>query len=208
MRVCRAFEKVLRGKCGSMSRVNEKNVKLSDGIFGGRRLMGISGDKLVMTEKENDMKTPVLMAAIVAGLGLLAVSAQAQERRDFATLDANGDGSISMSELQEQGEQRFAATDTDGNGALSEAELLAQATERSENRAAKMVERMLERLDENNDGEIQQSELPERNGNHAERMFEHADANEDGAISEEEFDAAAERGGKRGVRGERHGGRG
>lgn len=159
------------------------------------------------------MKTPVLMAAIVAGFGLVATGAQAQGRPDFATLDTNGDGAISMAELEAQGEQRFATADTDGNGALSEAEMLAQAESRSEGRAAKMVARMLERLDANNDGEIQQTELPEHGGGRAERMFERADANEDGAISEEEFDAVADRGrggrgGKHGDRGGRHGQRG
>ncbi|MEO9865017.1 MAG: hypothetical protein ABJO29_08505 [Yoonia sp.] len=152
------------------------------------------------------MKTPVLMAAIVAGFGLVATGAQAQERPDFATLDTNGDGSITVEELAAQGEQRFATADADGNGALSEAELLARASERSEGRAAKMVERMLERLDENGDGEIQQSELPERDGNRAERAFERADSDDDGVISEDEFEAASERGG-RGERGGKNGGR-
>jgi Ca2+-binding EF-hand superfamily protein len=159
------------------------------------------------------MKTTVLMAAIVAGFGLAGTGAQAQERPDFATLDANGDGQITMEELEAQGEQRFTDADTDGNGALSEAELLAKASERSEGRAAEMVARMLERLDENEDGEIQQSELPERDGDRTDRRFERADADEDGTISEDEFEAAGERdrGGRRGHRsgkGGEHGSRG
>lgn len=153
------------------------------------------------------MKTQVLMAAIVAGFGLVATGAVAQERPDFATLDTNGDGAISITELQAQGEQRFATADTDGNGALSEAELLAQASERAENRAAKMVERMMEKLDENGDGEIQQGEMPERDSDRGERMFERADANDDGVLSAEEFEAAAdhERGGRRGEHGDKRG---
>lgn len=160
------------------------------------------------------MKTSILMAAIVAGFGLAAAGAQAQERPDFATLDINGDGQITMEELAAQGEARFTAADTDGDGALSEAELLARTSERAENRAAQMVERMLERLDANEDGLIQQSELPEHDEDRAERRFERVDADEDGAISEEEFEAAAERGGKGrrgghgGKDGERRGGRG
>ena len=149
------------------------------------------------------MKTQVLMAAIVAGFGLVATNAIAQERPDFATLNTNGDGAISLTELQSQGKDRFAETDTDGNGALSEAELLAQASERADDRAAKMVERMLAHLDENDDGEIQQSELPERDANRAERMFERADADKDGVLSAEEFAAAAEH--DRGERGDKRG---
>lgn len=163
------------------------------------------------------MKTPLLMAAIVAGFGLAGTGAQAQDRPDFATLDTNGDGLLTQDELAAQGAARFAAADTNGDGALSEAELLARATARTEGRAAEMVARMLERLDANEDGQIQQSELPEPNADRAERRFTRADANDDGAISAEEFEAATERGrdgrrghkgGKRGGHGEGRGGRG
>jgi hypothetical protein len=164
--------------------------------------------------KGYDMKTPVLMAAIVAGFGLAATGAQAQERPDFATVDANGDGQISMAETEAYGEQRFANVDTDSDGALSEAELLVQASARSERRAARMVARMLEHLDENEDGRIQQSELPERDDSRAARRLERADTNEDGVISEAEFEAAGNHGrddrrgshgGKDGERGEHRG---
>jgi hypothetical protein len=160
--------------------------------------------------KGYEMKTPVLMAAIVAGFGLVATGAQAQERPDFATLDANGDGQISMVELEAQGAQRFANADTDNDGALSEAELLAQATARSEGRAAKMVARMLEHLDANEDGRIQQSESPERDDDRAARRLERADTDEDGSLSEAEFEAAGDHGrdGRRGPRGGKGGERG
>ena len=163
------------------------------------------------------MKTPILMAAIVAGFGLVGTDAQAQGRADFATLDSNGDGQITMEELAAQGAARFATADTNGDGALSEAELLARASERAEGRAASIVARMLERLDANEDGLIQQTEMPTPDGTRAERRFERADANDDGAISAEEFEAASERGGdgrrghkggKRGGHGEGRGGRG
>jgi len=160
------------------------------------------------------MKTPILMAAIVAGFTLVGTGAQAQDRPDFATLDTNGDGQISMEELAAQGAARFAAADTNSDGALSEDELLARATARNQERAAKMVERMLAHLDENDDGLIQQSELPDPNATRAERRFSRADADENGTLSEEEFEAAGARadrghgGGKRGGKGAGRGGRG
>lgn len=146
------------------------------------------------------MKTKILMAALLSGLVLTAGAAQAEnhrERPDFATLDLNGDGALSMEELQAQGEARFAAVDTDGDGTLSAAELSAVANERAAERTAKMIER----LDENGDGALQFEEMPARDGDRAERMFERVDADEDGAISQEEFDTAKER------RGDRDGGR-
>ncbi len=153
------------------------------------------------------MKTHILMIAIAAGLTLNAVPVAAESadgRPDFATLDANGDGALTLEELQAAGAARFAAADTDGDGALSEEELTARMAER----ASKGVSRMMERLDANEDGLLQQSELQDsRFGDRAERMFAHADANEDGSVSEEEFEAAKERGGKR-RGGKRHGGEG
>ena len=207
MRVFSLKEKEMVKKCGSMSRIRRKKIeKDRRKSFWGTFDCQIRRKTGETKTKEEKMKTPILMAAIVAGFGLVSTGAQAQERPDFATLDTNGDGQITMAELTAQGEARFAAADTNGDGALSEAELLARASERADDRAAKMVERMLERLDENDDGLIQQTELPERDGDRAERRFERADANDDGVISEEEFETAAERGGK-GRRGG-HGGKG
>lgn len=140
------------------------------------------------------MKTTILIAGIVTGLGLSAVSAQAErggERPDFATLDLDGNGEISMEELEAQGEARFAAADTDGNGALSEAELAAQASDRALGR----INKMIERLDTNEDGELQQDELQaahegRRGGGD---RFARMDTDESGGVSEDEFNAAKER---------------
>ena len=147
------------------------------------------------------MKNTILRAALLAGVVMSAGAAQAQghrDRPDFATLDANGDGVVTMAELQAQGDARFAARDTNGDGALSAAELQAAGAEHAAERAA----RMLERLDANGDGLLQQSELQARGGDRMAQMFDRADANDDGAISEAEFAAAKER---RREGGRRHG---
>lgn len=151
------------------------------------------------------MKTLLLTTSIVAGLALMSVGAQAQEnagdRPDFATLDSNGDGQLSLEEMQAAGAMRFADADTDGNGALS----LDELTARAEGRAAEGAARMLERFDANEDGELQMEELRRDNAqDRAERRFARVDTDDDGTISEEEFNEIKERGGKR--RG-RHGGR-
>lgn len=151
------------------------------------------------------MKSTVLIAAIAAGLTLVAFDASAEgrggprEKPAFATLDADGNGSITLEELENARAAQFAAMDTDGNGALSAAELSVAQEAKMADRAAKMIERM----DENNDGELQADEMkPRGRGDNAERMFDHMDENEDGAISQDEYEAAGE------GRGGRHGGKG
>ena len=152
------------------------------------------------------MKRQILMAALLSGLVVAAGAASADghrgERPDFATLDLNGDGMLSLEELQNQGEARFAAADTNGDGGLSAEELIAAAGAR----AAERAEQMIERHDENGDGVLQIDEMP-RPGDRADRMFDRVDADEDGLISEAEFEAAKDRMGER--RGGRdHGSRG
>ena len=155
------------------------------------------------------MKKTILMTALLSGVVMTAAAAQGAEQRerpDFATLDLNGDGGITLEEMQAQGAAWFAEADTDGDGALSVAEMTAAAQARAADRAAQM----LERLDANGDGLLQQSEMQPRGGAGMERMFSRLDSNEDGTITEAEFAAAKERFGERrgGRHGEGHGPRG
>lgn len=150
------------------------------------------------------MKIKLLAMALLSGLVMTASAVQAQDKRerpDFATLDADGDGAVTQAELQAHAAARFAAIDADGSGAVT-AEELAEA---ASGKAAARATRMIERLDANDDGQLQQDELLARGGDRAGRMFERVDTDDDGAISQEEFDAAQERrGGRDG--GKRHGG--
>ena len=130
----------------------------------------------------------------------------------FADLDTNGDGVLSVEEMQAPMLERFQSADTDGDGNLSADELNAARPEKGEgkrfgggkfgkhggehggdrgDRAAKMIAK----LDSDGDGLLSLEELS-ANPKPA-QMFEKIDANGDGAISQEEFDAAhAEMGGK------------
>ncbi|MEM8957924.1 MAG: EF-hand domain-containing protein [Pseudomonadota bacterium] len=147
----------------------------------------------------------IALLAVGTALPLSAQDAERPQRGpDFATLDADGDGSITEAELQARGDARFAAADADGDGLLTAEEMLAQVeTERAE-RLERRVQRMIEARDESGDGALTREEL----GNaRAERMLERADRDEDGVISEEEFERAASRH-ERGDRGKRHGHRG
>lgn len=138
------------------------------------------------------MKTKILMAALLTGVVMTAAAAQAgghRERPDFATLDLNGDGAVTLEELQGQGDARFAATDANGDGALSVEEIMAASAENAADRA----ERLIERLDENGDGVLQRSEMEQRGGNRVERIFDRMDEDGDGTVTEAEFEAVKER---------------
>lgn len=160
------------------------------------------------------MKTKILMAVLLTGVVMTAGAASAQrspdgmmERPDFATLDTDGDGSLTMAELEARGADRFAETDTDGDGALSAAELVARATLNAEDRVARMITRM----DTNEDGVLQMDEMQPRGGARFEQVFERMDTDQDGVLSEAEFDAAQAhmqgRMGNRDDRGHGHGNR-
>lgn len=114
---------------------------------------------------------------------------------EFSVLDANGDGQITQAELDAQKTARFAEIDANGDGNVSAEELLAHAEEkgeeRKEGRKEKMAERMIDKLDENDDGLVSAEEFTAKNDRKS--MIDRLDENEDGSISEEEFNAMKER---------------
>lgn len=161
------------------------------------------------------MKAGLLALMIPAALAAPAAAQEAggePPRMIFEELDADGNGAVTLEELQAAGEARFAQADTDGDGALSRDELLARGAERAEAR----VDRMLERADADGDGLLTQAELEEaregrggrhgRGGPNPERMFERLDADGDGSVTEAEFDDGVARLLER--MGRRHGNRG
>lgn len=135
---------------------------------------------------------------LVAGLPAMAQDAGPRSAEVFAELDADGDGALSLEELQAgRGGDRFAQADTDGDGTITRDEMLAQVTERAE----AGVDRFFDRFDADEDGAVTQEEIAEareaqneeRRARMAERIFERMDADGDGTVSEEEFADAAGR---------------
>lgn len=128
--------------------------------------------------------------AIVAGL--VATGAQAREGSDhmqerYGQIDANGDGQITVEEMNAQAAARFAAADADGNGALSQAEMAGAIQSR---RSA----RLLERFDTNKDGSLSAGELAAMDGKNdgkrearASKYFERMDADKSGDLSPAEM---------------------
>lgn len=156
----------------------------------------------------NKQVSALVIAALLATTAGTAFAQDSDTREDrrseaFAEIDTNGDGSVSAEEFA-AGANRFARADANGDGLLTVEELAASGQERAAERAA----RMIERLDQNDDGALSEDEIESRRD--PSRMFERLDANDDGMVSAEEFAEArmGDRGGKRGGPGggKRHGG--
>jgi hypothetical protein len=67
----------------------------------------------------------LLVSVLVLGLGA-STAAMAQAATDFATVDADSSGDVSLTEAQtvwaELTQEAYTAADTDGNGSLNQAE--------------------------------------------------------------------------------------
>ncbi|MFT7594010.1 MAG: Ca2+-binding EF-hand superfamily protein, partial [Paracoccaceae bacterium] len=94
-------------------------------------------------------KAAYMTGLFVAAAALTATGALAfgpggggpMERPSFKTLDRDGDGQLTLSEIEAMGMARFAGADADGDGMLSLAELEAHAQKQAASRAASMIER-------------------------------------------------------------------
>ena len=170
------------------------------------------------------MKTKLLIAALIAGVAATSVSAAGFGRGeagsfggrmgaadlDFATIDANGDGSITLEEMQAIPATKFAAVDTDGSGTLTQEELTAQITADIELRAANHAQMQIAQRDTDGDGVLSLEEMQPTDTTRLATGFARLDADADGVVTAEEFEAfqtaKAERMDRHGERGGRDGG--
>ena len=144
--------------------------------------------------KENHMNRMIAIAAVfVAGVtSLQPVFAQPNGPKgmhlDFAKLDTNGDGFLTMEEIIARKSARFSAADTNGDGLLSEAEILAHVGPKAREKAAERVRHMIGKRDRDGDGMLSIAEIGK--GKAPKRLFARLDSDGDGAISKEEFETA------------------
>jgi len=96
-------------------------------------------------------------------------------------MDANHDGKLTEDELPERGRQRFSGADSDQDGAIT----LEELKKFEEKRRLENAKRMIERLDEDGDGKLALSEIPER----MRPRLQPLDRNRDGILTQEELAA-------------------
>ncbi|MEM1398800.1 MAG: EF-hand domain-containing protein [Pseudomonadota bacterium] len=99
----------------------------------------------------------------------------------FEEVDANGDGTITLQEMQAAAGTRFGNADTNGDGAIDLGEFAAAQELRAEERRQLRAARAFERLDANSDGTVTQEEMETAVAERFERM----DRNEDGELTPE-----------------------
>jgi Ca2+-binding EF-hand superfamily protein len=152
------------------------------------------------------LKTGTLAILIPLALALPAMAEQpARGPMGFSQMDQDGDGAITLSEMQAGPAAMLARADGNGDGTLSRDELIAAATAR----AAGQIDQMLARADGNGDGMLDPDEIAAmQEGRRADRMariFDRLDADDDGSLSPEEWEQAR-RMGRRGGDGQGQGG--
>lgn len=148
------------------------------------------------------MKYKKALISIVSG-GLLISSGLLQAKPmtgDFIKkYDQNNDGQISLAEFNQQLNATFLSVDSDGNGRFDKAEFLqyseqkkAEYEKKKMTRRAEAKQRYFNKLDQNSDGVIAQSEymdvaINKAKEKAAKRFAELASENGDGNISQAEF---------------------
>lgn len=126
-------------------------------------------------------------------------------RMEFADVDLDKSGQITVEDLRALAKARFEAADADGNGALTLDELKAQAEKRMADRKEKgdgkrmgkmmqkrmgwKIEDRLAKMDADENGTLSFEEISPKAARF-ERLIDRFDTDDDNAISQAEFDAA------------------
>ncbi len=116
------------------------------------------------------------------GDGLMAI---------FAEIDADGDGRVTVEEIEAYRAARFATFDADGNGTVSRQEFMDHAAAMAAERAGTVFDR----FDVDGDGTLTRDAIEARRGMGPDisRMFARFDADGDGAVTVEEIEVVRER---------------
>jgi len=153
----------------------------------------------------------IILLATVASMGLATAAMAAPQRHLMMNPDANGDGKVTLAELEARSAEHFAKLDGNGDGILTSDELQEAREARKEMVMEKREARadmMFEKLDADGNGAISRDEFDSARakraemgehhprgkrgeGRHGERgeMLKRADANQDGQITLAEFQA-------------------
>ena len=131
------------------------------------------------------------MALAQSGPGMMGGMRDGGPMAGFAQFDADGDGRVTVAEVEASRAARFAALDSDGNGQVSRQEYMDHAAAQAGERAGTMFDR----LDADGDGTLSRDAIEARRGSgpDAARMIARFDADGDGAVTEAELAQARER---------------
>jgi Ca2+-binding EF-hand superfamily protein len=123
-------------------------------------------------------------ACVLSLVSLAAVAGGAKGKGKFMEyFDANQDGVVTMSELNEASKQRYTKMDADGNGAVTLDEFQAYLGDRK----AQWREQRFTEMDSNGDNQISQQEYIQYKQQRAEQRYQQMDADNDGVVSKEEY---------------------
>lgn len=103
--------------------------------------------------------------------------------RMMKRMDADGNGELTLEEVESGRTKRFAKLDGNADGVVDAAELKARIMARMERRAERRVSRMMRRLDADGDGQVSQAEFISP----AKQRFTWNDLNDDGKLSGDEL---------------------
>ena len=107
---------------------------------------------------------------------------------DFKAFDKDGDGKVTMAEVQAGRADRIKGIDANGDGLLSAEELIAADMAQEKTRVEGRVAARIAAQDADGDGKLSAAEMMVPPG--AARLFNRVDADNDGAVTEEELTKA------------------
>lgn len=133
----------------------------------------------------------IALATTVSGAALAKSEkmGKGQKMPSFEEIDADSNGGVSFDEFFAVASKRIIEADKDGNGSITVAEVLEQMGDRGSERRAN---RMISSLDINEDGAVTTDELRNR----MEKRFAMMDRNDDGEIQEKEMPKRGKKGKK------------
>ena len=139
-----------------------------------------------------NLKSKLVLASVGLALAMTPMMAQAKgghgPRITFEELDADANGSVTEAEMQAHRAAGFATADTDGDGSLSRAELEAKMKSGKEGRMERRLDKMMERMDADENGSLSKEEMADAGGERKGKGFSRMDKDGNGEISKAEFD--------------------
>jgi EF-hand domain pair len=183
--------------------MSQNLVNGGDGNLGSRRLYHHkAAADCGPDDQGHNMSTKKSMALLALSailIGSLSTTAIAKGMGDhgpmrmlnFKEIDADKDGKVTAEEFAAFRAAEFAKADTNSDGQISAEELAARHIAEATGRAAEMSAQMIERMDEDGNGQLSMEEM--ENGPRPVSMFERADEDGDGALTQAEVDATMQK---------------